>query len=76
MHVGASYRNKGVATKLMLILIEECHRRNHTEIVLETGNNEAFSASRQFYRKFGFKQCDLFGPYVGDNFSYCMRKVL
>lgn len=49
VHTKESYRGRGIATKLMTMLLEECRRRGVTEVTLD-----ASVMGKPIYEKLGF----------------------
>lgn len=76
LHVLDAFRGYGIAIKLLHTLIDHAKQNGARAVSLETGSSPGFAASRQLYEKLGFVQCEKFGDYVNDPFSYCMRKIL
>ncbi|SHI65313.1 MULTISPECIES: GNAT family N-acetyltransferase [Clostridium] len=56
IYIGADYRKKGVASKLMEFTLDEAKKdeRTHTVVSVITAGNEA---SRKLHEKFGFEFC-------------------
>jgi putative acetyltransferase len=76
MHTLEAHRGKGIARLLMETVEKEARSRAMSELVLETGKSDEFGPSRKFYTNYGFQHCAPFDEYIGDDFSYCMRKSL
>lgn len=56
IYIGAEYRKRGIAGKLMAFILEEAKKDEsiHTVVSVITGGNEA---SRKLHEKFGFEFC-------------------
>lgn len=76
MHVLKSTRGQGIGAQLLIHVIDVARQEGMEELVLETGSNEGFAASRRLYARAGFEVCDPWDAYVSDPFSHCMRKEL
>jgi putative acetyltransferase len=76
MHVISDYRCLGIGEKLVSRIIDISAREGFTRLFLETGKSEGFAASRRLYRRLGFEECEPFGAYANDPFSYCMARSL
>ena len=76
MRTAIVHRNKGVATKLLNLILGEARRRHYTRVSLETGSMELFAPARKLYAKFGFKECQPFAEYFEDPESLFMTKEL
>ncbi len=76
MRVAASYRGKGVASKLLQHIVREAKRRGYRRLSLETGSMPHFDPARSLYEKFGFQLCAPFSTYQEDANSVFMTKEL
>lgn len=76
MHTAAGWRGRGIGTAMIVGLVQAAAEDGATDVVLETGNMAAFDGARALYRRFGFEECEPFGPYVGSTTSACMRRSL
>ena len=76
MRTASPHLRKGVASRLMLHLLEEAGRRSYRRLSLETGSMEAFAAARGLYARFGFEPCGPFADYVEDPYSVFMTRAL
>ncbi len=76
LHVLQSVRGKGIGTALMERLLKFAVEHNYKRISLETGKSDGFEPSRRLYQSMGFSQCEAFGAYVNDPFSFCMTKEI
>jgi putative acetyltransferase len=67
-------RGAGAATMLMDALERQARALGATRILLETGPKQ--HAAIALYERRGYERIENFGPYVGDDFSYCMALEL
>ena len=74
MYVDKSFRQKGIAFKVLNELEQWAKELGYTHTVLETGkrHHEALA----LYHKMGYVITDNYEPYIGMEESVCMRKVL
>ena len=76
MRTAASYRGKGIASKLLQHIIDESQQRGYQRLSLETGSMAYFEPARSLYKKFGFAVCSPFSTYREDVNSVFMTKEL
>ncbi|MEY4872779.1 MAG: hypothetical protein RLZZ563_2109 [Pseudomonadota bacterium] len=57
-------------------LADDLAARGYARVSLETGRTEAFAPAVALYRKYGFEECEAFGDYVVDEFSWCLTLAL
>ncbi len=74
MHIAEAARGKGVAQKLVALLIEAAKARSYHRLSLETGTLPAFKPARALYERLGFEECPPFATYVVDPYSVFMTK--
>lgn len=74
MYVNESFRNKGIATKVLLALEEWAHELGYTRCILETGIRQPDAIA--LYKKNGYRLIENFGQYAGVNTSVCFEKDL
>lgn len=67
---------RGVASSILSQILDEAKKRNYKRVSLETGAPEVFIPAREFYTKFGFKECAPFGDYQADPYSVFMTREL
>lgn len=72
MRTAKTHHRKGVASALLRHIITTAQQRGYQRISLETGVEDYFTAARQLYRKFGFKECEPFADYQPDPNSVFM----
>lgn len=68
-----NYQNKGLASEVMLVLIDFLKREKFQSLVLMGGTQETNSRAIAFYEKFGFVK---FGGYHTEMFNHDMRLIL
>lgn len=76
IRTAASYRGKGIASKLLQHIIREATQRGYRRLSLETGSMPFFEPARILYEKFGFTCCAPFSTYKEDVNSVFMSKQL
>lgn len=69
-----TYRNLGLASKLLNFLISICSNENITSIFLEVSENNTFA--QHLYNKFEFKQISVRENYYNNLSGIIMKKVL
>lgn len=76
MRTVAAHLGRGVASALLLHMLDEARRRGYRRVSLETGSGPAFEAARTLYSKHGFEYCGPFASYIEDPFSRFMTRQL
>jgi putative acetyltransferase len=76
MKTDLAHLRKGIAEKILLVIIEEAKQRAYTEISLETGSHDAFLPAIALYEKHGFVECGPFGDYQEDPYSRFYTRVM
>lgn len=76
MRTAHEYRNRGVASLLLMHVINEAKERGYRRLSLETGSMPFFEPARRLYLKFGFVYCGPFSDYKEDPNSMFMTKEL
>jgi putative acetyltransferase len=74
MYVTASWREKGLASKILQSLESIAKSKGYKYAVLETGKNQPEAVA--FYLKHGYEQVPAFGKYIDSINSICFRKQL
>lgn len=74
LFVDESGRGQGVATAIMDALEAAARAQGIRTLQLETGPKQL--AAIALYEQRGYAHIENFGPYVGDEFSVCMQKLL
>lgn len=76
MRTAKAYKQKGVASMVLNVIMEEARKRNYRRLSLETGSMAFFEPARRLYSKFGFVYCAPFADYTSDPNSVFMTKEL
>lgn len=74
MFVDEPFRRKGIASRILDLLVQAAIERNLTSIRLET--SERFINAVRLYETTGFIQCGPFGAYVHAPYNTYMEKKL
>lgn len=69
-------RGRGIATRLLLHVLDDARSRGVTRVWLETGSMDFFAPARALYRRHGFTDCAPFGAYLPDSNSTFMARFL
>ncbi|WP_285248350.1 GNAT family N-acetyltransferase [Pseudarthrobacter sp. efr-133-R2A-89] len=73
MRTTASARGRGVATLMLLHILDHARSRNLERVYLETGTEDYFAPARRLYARHGFTECAQFADYVIDPNSVFME---
>ncbi|ESE40183.1 GCN5-related N-acetyltransferase [Shewanella decolorationis S12] len=76
MRTAATYKQQGIASKVLQHLINDAKAAGVQRLSLETGSMAFFQPARNLYTKFGFELCGPFADYVLDPNSLFMTKKL
>jgi putative acetyltransferase len=76
MHVLASYRRLGLASRILAHIEHEARTAGLTRLWLETGAQPAFAPARRFYATSGYAPCGPFAGYASSPHSAFMTKQL
>ncbi len=76
MRTSNAHLGRGVASAILLHLIQESVQRSYVRLSLETGSGTAFVPAHALYEKHGFEFCSPFSDYVDDPFSRFMTLSL
>ncbi|UTZ34172.1 GNAT family N-acetyltransferase [Vibrio campbellii] len=76
MRTMPSARGQGVASQLLIHVIDQAKQRGLRRLSLETGSMEFFEPARLLYEKHGFVYCEPFGDYELDPNSQFMTLEL
>ena len=76
MRTAPSARGQGVASQLLIHVIEQAKQKGLRRLSLETGSMEFFEPARLLYEKHGFVYCKPFGDYELDPNSQFMTLEL
>jgi GNAT superfamily N-acetyltransferase len=74
MYVVPERRGSGVATSVLRALESAAAERGWHTVRLETGTEQP--DAQRFYRREGYREIPLFGPYAGSTMSVCFERVL
>ncbi|MCZ4517172.1 GNAT family N-acetyltransferase [Rhodococcus ruber] len=66
MRTSAAARGRGVASSLLVHVVDDARRRGYGRVSLETGTQDYFAAARRLYMRHGFVECPPFADYVPD----------
>ena len=66
MRTTASARGRGVATRLLLHILDDARSQDLERIYLETGTENYFAPARRLYARNGFTECQPFAEYRPD----------
>lgn len=72
--VEKDFRGKGIAGMMLQFLEGKAREQGFMVVKLETGPKQPEAIG--LYRKYGYKEIEAYGEYVGCEHSYCMEKVL
>jgi putative acetyltransferase len=76
MRTAPGHQKRGVASRLLVHIIDVAVERGYSRLSLETGSFEFFAPARALYAKYGFKPCAPFAQYREDPHSAFMTKML
>ncbi|MEL4282753.1 MULTISPECIES: GNAT family N-acetyltransferase [Shewanella] len=76
MRTATTYKQQGIASKVLQHLINDAKAAGVQRLSLETGSMAFFQPARNLYAKFGFELCGPFADYVLDPNSLFMTKKL
>lgn len=76
MRTAAGQLRLGVASKILLTIVDEAARRGYKRLSLETGSLVEFKPAQALYAKFGFEFCAPFEGYAEDPNSVFMSRGL
>lgn len=76
MRTAATYKQQGIASRVLQHLINDAKAAGVQRLSLETGSMAFFQPARNLYAKFGFELCGPFADYVLDPNSLFMTKKL
>ncbi|WP_270564104.1 GNAT family N-acetyltransferase [Clostridium beijerinckii] len=74
VYVSLEYRNRGVAKIIVKEIEKLAIESNIKNIILQTGSRQ--KAAVNLYESMGYKLTENYGPYVNDNNSMCMKKIV
>lgn len=76
MKTDAGYLRKGIAARLLEVILHEAKKRLYVEVSLETGSNDSFTPAISLYERYGFEECAPFASYEPDPYSRFFCKKL
>lgn len=76
MRTASNYKGRGVASRLLIHLINEAKKLGYTRLSLETGAMDYFKPARKLYLKHGFEYTAPFSDYTNDPNSIFLTKEL
>lgn len=76
MRTSSNYKNKGVASHLLIHIIEQAKLCGLKQLSLETGSMDYFVPAHGLYKKHGFSFCGPFSNYKADPNSKFMTLEL
>ena len=76
MRTSSAHLRKGVASKLVVFMIDIARRRGYRRLSLETGSSQDFAPARALYSRYGFETCEPFAHYALDPHSTFMTLEL
>lgn len=76
MRTSASYRGKGVGTRVLLYVLDQARALGLRRLSLETGAQPFFAPAHTLYLAHGFEPCGPFGSYTLDPNSRFMTMAL
>ena len=76
MRTAAAHRRRGVGAALLDHVVAVARGRGYARLSLETGPTVEFAPARTMYAAYGFAPCGPFGPYVHDESTVFMTRLL
>ena len=76
MRTAREHRGKGVASALLVHIIDVARQRGYRRLSLETGSAAEFAAAHALYQKHGFSFCEPFADYKLDPYSCFMTRAV
>ena len=76
MRTAAAFLRQGVASALLVHVIDDAVAMGLTRLSLETGSTEHFASARTLYATHGFEPCPPFADYLPDPHSVFMTREL
>lgn len=76
MRTTAAARGRGVATAVLLALLDLARERGRARVSLETGIEDHFAPARRLYARHGFTPCRPFADYTDDPLSVYFTRLL
>ena len=76
MRTAHSLRGRGVASAMLVHLLDQARQADWHRVSLETGSQPFFEPARALYARYGFSECAPFGGYSSDPASCFMSLTL
>lgn len=76
MRTASAHLRKGVASQILIHMLDEAKSRGYRRVSLETGSMDEFEPARRLYKLFGFEFCGPFADYREDPNSVFMTKAI
>ena len=76
MRTTAAARGRGVATSVLLSLLDLARQRGIGQVSLETGAEDHFIPARRLYERHGFVPCGPFADYTADPLSVYLTRAV
>jgi putative acetyltransferase len=76
MRTAADRARQGIASRLLLTLVEHAREAGFRRLSLETGAEPFFAPARALYARHGFTDCEPFADYRPDPLSVFMTREL
>lgn len=76
MRTTTAARGRGVATSVLLALLDLARERGIAQVSLETGAEDHFAPARRLYARHGFTPCGPFADYTDDPLSVYLTRSL
>ena len=76
MRTAADRARQGIATRLLVTVVEHAHEAGFRRLSLETGAEPFFAPARALYARHGFTECEPFAGYRPDPLSVFMTREL
>ena len=76
MRTADPFRGRGVASLVLVHLLDVTRERGYRRVSLETGSNPPFDPARRLYERHGFAYVEPFGDYEPDPWSVFMSLEL
>ncbi|MDH2445268.1 GNAT family N-acetyltransferase [Amnibacterium sp. CER49] len=76
MRTSGAARGRGVASRVLAVILDEAARRGYRRVSLETGPQDFFAPARRLYERHGFVACGPFADYREDPYSVFLTLAL
>ncbi|MEU0546017.1 GNAT family N-acetyltransferase [Nocardia sp. NPDC005978] len=75
MRLTDAWQGRGVASRLLLHILEQARERGYHRLSLETGSSEFYAPAVRLYERHGFRACGPFADYAEDPHSVFMTRA-